>query len=275
MKNIELIFIIILLIHVSLFCNLFAQDTAVSNDTSPSQNIQQQSHLSSTDIIKYFPFLIASIFIFALIIIGQIIATHRTRRELTKTNRELNKANQDLVHLSRTDPLTGLSNRRDMVEIIKKEQQRFSRSANKFSIIMADIDDFKEINDIYGHDGGDFILKSLAQLMTSLIRKQDSVSRWGGEEFLFLLPETDLTGGKALAEKIRKNIAITPYVFSDKELPVTMTFGVALFNKPMRMDECIKQADEALYKGKMNGKNQVVLAPVEEKENVIGFNRKK
>ncbi len=229
------------------------------------QDIIERQHR----INQIFPIIVVVVFVLGLIIIRQLYTTYNTNKQLEKTNIELHEAIVILQRLSKTDPLTELSNRRDMIEKMENEQNRFARSGKVFSIIMTDIDDFKEVNDKFGHDGGDFILKSLAQLMRYSIREQDTVGRWGGEEFLLLLPETDIDGAKSLAEKIRKNISVTPFVFADLEISVTMTFGIASYNKTMRIDDCIKKSDEALYHGKQKGKNCVFISSPEEPSFVI------
>jgi diguanylate cyclase (GGDEF)-like protein/PAS domain S-box-containing protein len=178
--------------------------------------------------------------------------------ELKKKNLELEKAKRELYHLSRTDPLTKLPNRRDILEKIQYEVFRFERSKEPFTLIIGDIDDFKKVNDIYGHNAGDYVLETIAEIMQKSLRKQDSLSRWGGEEFLFMLPGTDLSGGKKVAENILQNINDFAYTFEDINLDVTMTLGVSLFDEIMSIDECIKKADDALYKGKKSGKNCVV-----------------
>jgi len=188
-------------------------------------------------------------------------------------NKDLNLANAKLEQIAKTDMLTELSNRRDMIEKIEQEQIRFSRSRKSFVLLMSDIDDFKKINDENGHDCGDFILKSLASQMKSTARKQDITGRWGGEEFLMLLPETDLEGGFALAEKLRSEIAETSYVFSETRLTLTMTFGVSVYDRPMDIDHCVKLADEALYRGKKKGKNCVVMTKPKDKPIIIGLSR--
>lgn len=190
-----------------------------------------------------------------------------------KTTKKLNSANTKLEQIAKTDPLTELSNRREMLEKMEHEQIRFSRSRKSFVLLMSDIDAFKKINDNYGHACGDFILKSLANQMKSTARKQDITGRWGGEEFLMLLPETDLEGGFALAEKIRKDIETTSYVFGEDRITLTMTFGVSVYNRPMDIDYCIKMADEALYKGKRQGKNCVIMSKPKDKPIITGINR--
>jgi len=186
------------------------------------------------------------------------------------TNRALNIANEKLKQIAKTDPLTDLSNRRDMIEKMEHEQKRFGRNGKSFVLLMSDIDDFKKINDDNGHDCGDFILESLAKQMRSTVRKQDFTGRWGGEEFLMLLPETDIDGGFALADKIRKDIQDTSYVFNKIKLRLTMTFGVSVYDRPMDIDQCIKMADEALYRGKKQGKNCVIITKPKDKPIIIG-----
>ncbi|MCK4527984.1 GGDEF domain-containing protein [candidate division WOR-3 bacterium] len=193
-------------------------------------------------------------FIFLLIVTLSIIAF------LIYLYRLKIKMNKKLDILSRTDPLTKLSNRRDILEKIEMERIRFERYKRPFVLVLCDIDKFKNFNDKYGHNAGDSILASIARLMRETIRMQDSVCRWGGEEFLFLLPETNLEGGRILAEKIRNKIADNIYHQEKHKLMVYMTFGVSEYDKVMSIDDCIKQADNALYEGKKKGGNQVVVA---------------
>ncbi len=210
-------------------------------------------------IMRYYIIIFVLLVIFLSVVLQQIRMANKTNRKLEKANEDLNKANSQLKKLATTDPLTNLSNRRDMITKIEYEQQRFDRNGKPFVLLMADVDDFKHINDKYGHDGGDFVLKSIAVLMKSVVRKLDIIGRWGGEEFLLLLPDTGLEGGKALAEKILNNISLTPYLFSKNMIPVTITFGVAVYDRKMIIDNCIKIADRALYRGKRSGKNCVVV----------------
>lgn len=195
------------------------------------------------------------------------LALSRYREELKRSNRELQQANEALVKahkqlelVAKTDSLTQLSNRRDMLDKLEYEKIRFERSQRPFVLILCDIDHFKRFNDTYGHDCGDFVLVSVANSMQSIGRKQDWVARWGGEEFLLLLPETDLNGGGIFAEKIRRTIAEHSYQYKEQDLSITMTFGVSVFDDyALEIDECIKRADRALYKGKEQRRNCVVL----------------
>jgi diguanylate cyclase (GGDEF)-like protein len=177
---------------------------------------------------------------------------------IKKKNKELTDAYMKLDLLARTDPLTRLSNRRDILDKIKYEALKFERSGEKFVIVISDIDNFKTFNDSYGHDCGDFVLVNLANLMRSVLRKQDCIGRWGGEEFIFLMPKTDLEGGTMVAEKIRKKIESETFYYRDIKLNITMTFGVNVYDSIIDIDYCINKADEALYHGKYKGKNCVV-----------------
>jgi len=177
---------------------------------------------------------------------------------IKKKNRELTEAYMKLDLLARTDPLTRLSNRRDILDKIKYEALKFERSGEKFVLVISDIDNFKTFNDNYGHDCGDFVLVNLANLMRSVLRKQDCLGRWGGEEFIFLMPKTELEGGAFVAEKIRKKIENETFYYRDIKLNITMTFGVNVFDAIMDIDYCINKADEALYQGKSKGKNCVI-----------------
>jgi diguanylate cyclase (GGDEF)-like protein len=180
--------------------------------------------------------------------------------QIEKQREELSIAYKKMEMLARTDPLTQLSNRRDLLERFQQEVIRFERSGKPLTILLGDIDDFKMINDRYGHDCGDFSLVNTAEIMKSMVRKQDTVGRWGGEEFIILLPETSISGGEIVAQAIRRRIAAENFSFKTHNFSITLTFGVCGFIEEMDVDSCINRADEALYQGKRQGKNCVVLA---------------
>lgn len=168
------------------------------------------------------------------------------------------KHTAELEEIAKTDPLTQLPNRRAVLEQINYESARFKRNAEPFTIVISDIDDFKIVNDTYGHDAGDKVLITLSNLMTNTIRKQDICARWGGEEFLFLFPETDKKGGKIISEKIREAVEKVKIEYEGSSLSITMTFGICTFSKSLTVDDCITSADKALYEGKRLGKNRIV-----------------
>lgn len=180
-------------------------------------------------------------------------------RDLENKNKILLEMKKKLELTARTDPLTGLLNRRALYEFIDHEVKRTKRSKKGFSIILADIDNFKHINDTYGHACGDRVLRKISRILKSTLRQTDKVGRWGGEEFLILLPETSLEGAVRVAEKLRMSIASENFRCSGKlTLRLTMTFGVAEFTpQTPSLRECLKNADEALYRGKSSGKNIV------------------
>ena len=171
---------------------------------------------------------------------------------------DLKKANKHLHSASRTDPLTGLPNRRDLWEKMGDEIVRFHRSKSIFSIIMTDIDNFKLINDHYGHNAGDYVLTEIAKIFNSNCREQDKPGRWGGEEFLIILPDTKVQGAVILAEKIRNQIEAHDFIYNDIKIKSTMSFGINSYNEVLTMGECLKVADEYMYQAKNLGRNRVV-----------------
>ncbi|MBP7175570.1 MAG: diguanylate cyclase [Thermoclostridium sp.] len=182
----------------------------------------------------------------------------KTREELELQNSKLLKAYSEMELMAVTDPLTGLFNRREMLSRIEHEIVRFNRNSLPFTIVLSDIDFFKKVNDTYGHECGDFILKSVAGTLKSTLRKQDIVSRWGGEEFLLLLPGTDPFGAAIIAEKLRKKIEDENFSFQDVIIRITMTFGISSISQAQTADALVRLADKAMYTGKQAGRNRVV-----------------
>ncbi|NOY22495.1 MAG: GGDEF domain-containing protein [Acidobacteria bacterium] len=186
---------------------------------------------------------------------------YRSFKAKKNANELLSTLNRRLRIQSRTDTLTGLPNRRSMLAVLDVESSRYERNQIDFALLMADIDDFKEINDTYGHAAGDEVLKTISLVFQSYVRQTDSICRWGGEEFFFLLRDTDIEGATILAEKIRKEVAGTVIAFNENELLVSVTIGVSSYrnaNKDIAL--AISEADHAMYDGKAAGKNRVVLA---------------
>lgn len=182
------------------------------------------------------------------------------KAELEKAHRELNAAYEQLKRIASTDHLTKLLNRRVMLERIEDEINRKERMDYEFCLILGDIDHFKLFNDKYGHDCGDHVLQFVAKTITTTVRKTDLVSRWGGEEFLIMLPGTELSGAMNLAEKVRHAIEHTHLKHRGQRLSVTMTFGVGKYHAHIGLNECLRLVDQALYQGKENGRNRVESA---------------
>ena len=166
--------------------------------------------------------------------------------------------NAKLKILSDKNHLTGLFNRRLMLKMLKFEKNRSIRNKKPFTLIMADIDHFKEINDLYGHNAGDKFLIGASKLLLKSIRKSDIVSRWGGDEFLILLPETDLSGGTDLANKLLEIFRQRAYKYLNNKINLTMSFGVFEYMKDKSINECIKSVDDLLIRAKQTGKDRVV-----------------
>jgi len=153
------------------------------------------------------------------------------------------------------DQLTSIYNRHRFNELFAIEKERADRNNGIMSIIIIDIDDFKKINDTYGHNVGDTVLKTFSQLILNKIRISDIFARWGGEEFVILLPDTDISGGYEVAEQIRKVIENHNFEHVKK---VTASFGVAEYEHKQNLEDLVKRCDKALYIAKSGGKNQVV-----------------
>jgi diguanylate cyclase (GGDEF)-like protein len=171
---------------------------------------------------------------------------------------EIFDTNKRLLALANTDPLTNLLNRRIMMSKIEKEKERVDLGGKPFSLIMIDVDDFKQINDEFGHDGGDFVLLKIAELIQMSVRSYDLISRWGGDEFLIMLYETDLANSETVAEKVRLRVINSPFVYREIDIPVTITLGVSLCDKYNGIGNSLRKADLALYKGKQEGKNKSI-----------------
>ena len=183
----------------------------------------------------------------------------RRYRRKVRTEAELAAAYARMEELARLDELTGLYNRRSASERIEIEMARTGRTNRPFALVMVDVDEFKAINDSRGHECGDEVLRQLAGLLRSQVRSQDVVARWGGDEFLLILPETSREGALVLAEKLRRAVTAT----ADTEecaAPFTVTLGISVYDRLGAASECIRDADEALLEGKRTGRNRVVVA---------------
>jgi diguanylate cyclase (GGDEF)-like protein len=163
---------------------------------------------------------------------------------------------------ARHDPLTGLSNRRDLVAEIEYERARSRRSRRPFAVMMGDLDDFKAVNDRWGHEAGDAVLVEVARRLRNASRSQDIAGRWGGEEFLFVLPETDRAGAGILAAKVHDAISARPIAWRGEPIRIAASFGVAEATPEASVDEIIRAADAALLAAKRAGKDRVEIAGI-------------
>jgi diguanylate cyclase (GGDEF)-like protein len=182
-------------------------------------------------------------------------ATEKGRTQLI-----LRDITEDVI-LATTDPLTSIYNRRYMNEFLAKETERSRRTHRKFSVVVTDVDDFKKINDRYGHMSGDTVLKKIVGGMIRGTREYDTVGRYGGEEFLLILPEVDKKTATIVCDRLRRKIAEQEIeIMQGERISVTASFGIASFDEDGNApDDLLVKADERLYKAKRAGKNQVVF----------------
>jgi diguanylate cyclase (GGDEF)-like protein len=171
-------------------------------------------------------------------------------KQLEKKNRELRETLAKMEVMATTDYLTNIPNRRYVMAWLHNEVARMQRNSGNMAIILADIKHFKQINDTFGHNCGDFVLKEIARIMKSNIRDQDVIARWGGDEFLLVLPVTDLSGAHIATEKIQLALEAAKFCYEESELALTVTFGVVQFDLQLDIDANIRRADEALYQKK-------------------------
>lgn len=176
-------------------------------------------------------------------------------RTLAQKNRELAQANAAITQLTRTDPLTGLANRRFLMETLTTAISLAQRHNTPLSVVLADLDYFKGINDTYGHDVGDAVLQHFAQLLQETTRVEDLVARWGGEEFVIVLPHTTTTGAGHLANRLRQKLATAHIPGLDRQ--VTASFGISQLRPGEDAQILFKRADQALYQAKADGRNRV------------------
>ena len=168
---------------------------------------------------------------------------------------------EETRRLAAIDSLTGLLNRRAFLDAITRERSRAERHALPISILMIDVDHFKQINDMHGHSAGDLVLKRIAQVLASIARKSDFVARWGGEEFVLALPQTSEAGARVAAERVRRAIAdASQEVAPGTTVKVTASIGLASAGSPWQLDDMIARADQAMYAAKGRGRNRVELS---------------
>ena len=164
-----------------------------------------------------------------------------------------------LRRIASTDALTGLLNRRRFTEIAEREFARSRRRGHPLTLVLGDIDFFKRINDSHGHAAGDHVLQSVARLLQGALRDYDCIARWGGEEFIMLLPDTDASKAKTIVERLRETIAGSHPSFEGALIQLTMTLGIAQFASDDNWHAIVARADEALYRGKTGGRNRVEI----------------
>jgi two-component system cell cycle response regulator len=194
-----------------------------------------------------------------------LVARVGSAAHVKKLQDRLRERNADLERVSRTDMLTGLYNRRHLEDQLTREHSTARRTQRDLGLLLLDIDHFKRVNDTYGHAAGDRVLCGFAERMTEHLRAGDVAGRWGGEEFLVILPGTDLDGALHVAERIRASVDATPFDTSETNGPaisVTVSGGCVV-GPAGTPDDLVSAADDGLYAAKDAGRNRIVVASIE------------
>jgi diguanylate cyclase (GGDEF)-like protein len=199
---------------------------------------------------------------------NELVARLAAGARIVRLERSMRAARARIEVLLVTDPLLPLYNRRFLNDQLEKEVARAHRHHRQLSVVIADIDHFKRVNDVYGHLAGDEVLQAFTELLKSQLRVSDWAARYGGEEFVVILPETDVAGAYALAEDIRERCALEPLLTSVGAIPVTSSFGVASLGaldtgpgaEGASSERLLRAADAALYRSKEGGRNRVEVA---------------
>jgi diguanylate cyclase (GGDEF)-like protein len=189
----------------------------------------------------------------------ELVARVKVHLKIKNLQDDLRRSNELLLELSNTDHLTGLFNRRYMMDALDREVQRCIRNGGNLSLIMLDIDHFKKVNDTYGHLQGDVVLQRVAAQLQKELRSYDCAARYGGEEFISILPDSALKEAVFVADRIRTSMQALEFSGPLSTLKITASLGVATFPATgvSTVDAFIKQADDALYRAKSNGRNRV------------------
>jgi two-component system cell cycle response regulator len=188
---------------------------------------------------------------------AELLARIRTAMRMRALHTELAMRNEELEAMAQTDVLTGLTNRRHAAALMAGAIGTASRHHRELCVVMVDVDHFKAVNDTHGHGGGDEVLRSVAETMRRTLRAEDIAARWGGEEFLLILPDIGRAGAERAAERLRSALSADPIVCNGNLVPVTASFGVAEFTGEEDPETLIARADSALYDAKEGGRDRV------------------
>src|SRR5690606_5821638 len=211
-----------------------------------------------SDLIEFYtPDWIQSVFFMSFIVFAIVWTFNYVILNNERLHTELRMAETELVKLATTDYLTGLANNRAFFEFAQAEIKRSRRHKFPMTLVVFDLDLFKNINDTYGHSAGDLVLKELAGLSRRIIRENDIVARIGGEEFAMVLTHADLARGRMVAENFRSALEHSDFKYEGIRLPVTASFGVAEMRPSDTVSSLLTRADENLYQAKAEGRNRI------------------
>lgn len=195
---------------------------------------------------------------FTVVLVGRL-SLLQSRLKASKA--ELQAALAKLTDMAAHDDLTGLYNRRCMVELLEREKSRADRRGDGgFCVCLVDIDHFKQINDTYGHGNGDSVLRTFAHVAEQSVRSVDFLGRWGGEEFLMLLPDTSADLAAACAQRIKAELEKTAFDGLPPDFRITMSAGIAEYRAGGEIQDLLERADQALYRAKRAGRNRIMMA---------------
>jgi diguanylate cyclase (GGDEF)-like protein len=234
------------------------QVSLMSSDIAHGERYWIYLSYISNDVIKGLTFkrlIIASATYLLLFFVTAVVSFFFARNIVHKK-----LAYRQLQLFAMTDALTGLANRRELEKVAEREFQRAQRFERDISLMMIDLDHFKDVNDTFDHSIGDKVLRHVAGICNSVIRGQDILARYGGEEFTVMLPETDLEGARELAIRICRQVSDTAYETEQMRIPVSVSIGVASISESDNSyHEILLRADQALHQAKRDGRNQVVV----------------
>jgi len=188
----------------------------------------------------------------------------RRVEKLTAENEQLKTELVNMVRsldlASRIDGMTGLANRRDIMEKIDREATRSQRHQHPFTIILINIDHFRQVNDTYGYNAGDDVLVEVSRVLRGCVRNEDICARWGGEEFLLLLPETGAEASLAVANKVLESTSMSEFKANKPGIRLTVSIGICEHDPSQSVQECISRANQALTLAKQGGRNRYIIA---------------
>lgn len=221
-------------------------------------------YLPNPLVVAHYPEIFKSRFLASFLAVAIMSYIHEYARHRSYSS--LLALRHKVEHEARTDELTGLFNRRHMYEYLQQAMHRMHRVKLAMSVLLIDIDNFKQINDNYGHQFGDHVLIDIAQTLRYSLRDYDSISRWGGEEFLIVLSDTDRSAAKVVAEKLRTTIEAMPVHYGETPIAITISIGMHTSALAESLDSMLRHADENLYAAKHNGRNMVIDSGPDEAE---------
>ena len=230
-----------------------AKDCLGGSDMERFEKVIADIHNSDNKLLEEFTHLSECYNMLRLQVNKLSTENEQLKTELVNMVRSLNLA-------SRIDGMTGLANRRDIMEKIDREATRSQRHQRSFTILLVNIDDFKKVNEMYTYNSGDDVLVEVARVLRSCVRNEDICARWGGEEFLILLPETAAESSLPVANKILEAMSMTEFKANKPGIHVTVSIGVCEHIPGQTVQECIARVHQALLQAKRAGKNRYLLA---------------